>query len=98
MYADPAEVKVAATDIDKNVYVVEEKGAINGVSWEEEDGIKAFTNPMQGVENDVSQAWEFRLTAHRAYFFFASRFWYFGIFLMRQLLFNKKRCSIYSIH
>ncbi|XP_003726480.1 protein amnionless [Strongylocentrotus purpuratus] len=57
IYADPAEVKVNTSgDEKKAAYVVEEKGAINGPKWEEDEDIKAFSNPMSADVMEESNA------------------------------------------
>lgn len=58
LYADPAEiaVKVDAPEDEKPAKVVEEKGAINGPNWEEDENMKAFSNPMAAFAQDESNA------------------------------------------
>lgn len=43
-------------DDKKAAYVVEEKGAINGPKWEEDEDIKAFSNPMSADVMEESNA------------------------------------------
>ncbi|XP_072165089.1 protein amnionless-like [Diadema setosum] len=55
IYASPAEVKVEPVEAAKPRYVVEEKGANEGPKWEEDDNLKAFSNPMS-PDNEESIA------------------------------------------